>query len=112
MAVVDARVLSLAFSRASADVVVWVEGELDGYTALMLAERLTDVIVQQGNLAVTIDLAGVSFLDSTGTAVLLSAHQSLRRRGGGLALRNPSRPVEKVLAISRWPGCSRSEIAA
>jgi anti-sigma B factor antagonist len=108
VAVVDARVLSVGFSRASADVVVRVGGELDGYTAPVLAERLTDVIVEQGNLAVTIDLAAVSFLDSAGTAVLLSAHHAIRRQGGGLVLRNPSRAVQKVLAISRWPRCSRS----
>jgi anti-anti-sigma factor len=77
----------------------------------MLAERLTDVIVQQGNLAVTVDLAEVSFLDSAGTAVLFSAHNSIRRQGGSLALRNPSKAVEKVLTLSRWPAAP-DQIAA
>jgi anti-sigma B factor antagonist len=103
VAVVDSRFLSLSFSRAAAAVVVRVGGELDGYTAPVLGERLTDVIVQQGNLAVTVDLAEVSFLDSAGSAVLLSAYHSIRRQGGSLAVRNPSKAVEKVLTLSRWP---------
>ena len=100
MAVLDGEVFSVSFSRSLGDVVVTLAGDLDARTAPTLADRLTDVIDGEGNLAVVVDLERLAFVDSAGVGVLADANGRLRRRGGSLTLRNPSGVAGKVLEIT------------
>lgn len=70
-------------------------GEIDSYTAPLLAERLA----ARGDVAV-LDLAAVSFVDSSGLRVLVEAHQARADAGTSLGLRAPSAPVQHLLEIS------------
>ena len=74
-------------------------GEIDSYTAPQLAERLADDPPVD-----TLDLAGVSFIDSSGLRVLVEAHQARVDRGARLALRAPSAAVQRLLEISGLAG--------
>src|SRR4051812_19022257 len=74
-------------------------GEIDSYTAPDLAERLaadppTEVV----------DVAGVTFIDSSGLRVLVEAHQTRAARGSRLVLRAPSVAVQRLLEISGLAG--------
>lgn len=73
-------------------------GEIDTYTAPELAERLADHAVS------TVDLADVSFIDSSGLRVLIEAHQKRSDGGGSLTLRQPSAAVQRLLEISGLQG--------
>ena len=71
------------------------DGEIDTYTAPGLAARLAadpDVDV--------VDLAGVSFIDSSGLRVLVQIHQTRAAAGDTLTLRSPSASVQRLLEIS------------
>ena len=71
------------------------DGEIDTYTAPGLAARLAaepDVDV--------VDLAGVSFIDSSGLRVLVQIHQTRTAAGDTLTLRSPSASVQRLLEIS------------
>ena len=64
--------------------VVWVSGELDIATAPLLRDCLDDFNGQP----VTIDFSGVTFLDSSGLAVLIWSALARRSRLAGAAWRS------------------------
>ena len=75
------------------------QGEIDSYTAPDLAERLAaDPPVE------IIDVAGVTFIDSSGLRVIVEAHQSRATAGSRLVLRAPSAAVQRLLEISGLAG--------
>lgn len=84
---------------AGGEVVVVVRGELDVYTAPRLHQRLVGLIAE-GNSGVTVDLAELDFIDSTGLSVLLSALKRLRQREGELRLRSPTSSTYKLLEMT------------
>jgi anti-anti-sigma factor len=65
--------------------VVVASGEIDMATAPMLARELTAAI-EAGDGAVVLDLAGVTFFDSSGLRVAIVAHRDLGERGRRLAV--------------------------
>jgi anti-anti-sigma factor len=76
-----------------------VHGELDVATAPALAQRLR-ALTELGH-AVVVDLAEVSFMDSSGLRVLLQARQDADRDGRALELRRPSPAVRRVIDLAR-----------
>jgi anti-sigma B factor antagonist len=78
--------------RSDGDGVLVAEGELDVATLDRLREHLDDHHVR------AIDLAGVTFIDSSALAVLVAAHQA--RGSDGLVLRQPSDAVRRLLEVS------------
>jgi anti-sigma B factor antagonist len=49
---------------------------------------------------IVVDLSGVTFIDSTGLGVLVTALKRTRDAGGQLTLRSPTRSTRKVLDIT------------
>jgi anti-anti-sigma factor len=70
-------------------------GEIDSYTAPALAERLADE-----SKVLVVDLAGVTFIDSSGLRILVEAHRARIDSDGSLTLRSPSAAVQRLLEIS------------
>ena len=79
--------------------VVKVAGEVDIETSPVLEERLRSVL-DQGHSSVVIDLAGVTFLDSTGLSVLIGGLRRCQDGGGELHLASPRPNVRKVLEVT------------
>jgi anti-sigma B factor antagonist len=74
-------------------------GEIDSYTAPDLADRLgADPPIE------VVDVAGVTFIDSSGLRVLVEAHQARAASGSRLVLRSPSAAVQRLLEISGLAG--------
>ena len=73
-------------------------GEIDSSSAPLLREQL-DTLLESPLTELTIDLGGVTFLDSAGLCVLAAAH---RRAGGDIRLRvlASSRAVIRPLQIT------------
>ena len=75
-----------------------IRGEID----LATADTLRDVIAMQlarGNTAVRLDLAGVSFMDSSGVHALAWASAQARRSGGTVTFGQVSRPVTRIITL-------------
>lgn len=79
--------------------VVRVVGELDLATAPQLRELLVD-LVARGSHHVTLNLADLTFIDSTGLKVFVAGLKRLRESGGDLALRSPSAAAMRVFEIT------------
>lgn len=79
-------------------------GELDSYRAPRLKDVIDDVLgpgdTDAGPNALTLDLAGITFIDSSGISVLVLAHKRLAERGGQLAVHSPQRIVHRVLEVT------------
>lgn len=80
-------------------VVIHLEGELDVLTAPDLRATLLEVAARC-EPSVVLDLSNLTFIDSTGLGVLVGAHERLRLDEGHLRLRNPTRPVARVLELT------------
>jgi anti-sigma B factor antagonist len=78
---------------------VTVEGEVDIATAPLLREQL-QAVIDAGAKSVSVDLAGVDFIDSAGLGVLIGALKRLRERGGQLELRGLQAAPRKVIEIT------------
>lgn len=83
--------------------VVSLTGEVDLHTAPELLRALDGVIGLGGTSAV-VDLADVSFIDSTTLSVLLRGHKRLDQLGGKLVLVAADR---RVLCAFELPGLDR-----
>ena len=71
-------------------------GEIDAHTAPLLATAMADLPTGD----VTVDVADVSFMDSSGLKVLLATRKRVQLVGGQLALAAPGRSVRKVLTVT------------
>ncbi|WP_067174694.1 STAS domain-containing protein [Microtetraspora niveoalba] len=88
--------LRLARRSLSGAVVVVVAGELDLFTAPILRDEIRDAIMQDG-ATVVLDLADLSFMDSSGLSVLIEAWRLATSEGGGVCLAAPQPPVARIL---------------
>ena len=74
-------------------------GELDVTDAAGVAAELC--VVASGGRVVIADLAGLTYIDSSGLAALAHVHRHARRGGGDLLLAAPQPRVLRILAITR-----------
>jgi anti-sigma B factor antagonist len=79
--------------------VLVVRGELDVSTAPELREKLL-VVAESDHVVAVVDLASVSFVDSTALGVLVSAVKRFRNNGGDLRLVVTEPHITKVLEIT------------
>jgi anti-anti-sigma factor len=95
-------ILKLTESRLETGTVeIAVEGELD----LSVGEQLQEAIEAADSRSMLIDLAGCTFIDSTGIAVFLRARRLRDEDGGGrLVLHSPTRQVLRVLTVTGLTG--------
>ena len=80
-------------------VTLTVIGELDLLTVGVLTAQLERAI-DGFDGEVTVNMAGVTFLDSTGLATLLRAHTALDAVGRSLLLSQPQRATTRLLELS------------
>jgi anti-sigma B factor antagonist len=85
------------------EVVVVVCGEVDMATAPLVVAAATDALASRPRRLV-IDLAAVTFLDSSGVHGLVVASQQADELGVGYEVRHPSAPSRKVLDLMGLTG--------
>jgi anti-sigma B factor antagonist len=81
------------------DVMVRVVGDVDMATAGFLAAELAQA-VEGFDGAVTVNMAGVTFLDSAGLCALLRAHTALDTRGRRLVVTSPARAASRTFELA------------
>ena len=75
---------------------VTVDGELDVATRPQLREHL-QLLIADGD--VHVDLAGVTYIDSSGLGEILHAHSTLLERGRNLRVTAASQPVARLFQL-------------
>jgi anti-sigma B factor antagonist len=79
--------------------VVSVRGEVDLVSCDELRRALHEAL--QSSTHAVVDLAELSFIDSSGLSVLVDAHRKARDAGGVLVVRNPTPMLRRLLDITR-----------
>jgi anti-anti-sigma factor len=86
-------------ARVDGTVVIQLQGELDMCSAPALGRDLTEALDGMPH-TISLDLSGLTFLDSTGIRVLVSAHRRAAAQGTGFILRSPRPSVLRVLKLT------------
>jgi anti-anti-sigma factor len=73
---------------------------MDVASALQLSDAFAELPARAG-ASVELDLAGVTFIDSSGLTALLRLADSVEAAGGTTVIRNPSATVTKLLTITQ-----------
>jgi anti-sigma B factor antagonist len=77
--------------------VVTVTGDVDVASSSALRDGLLQVVADENFHGLVVNLAGVSFIDSTGIGVLVGVWRRTKATDGSLALASPSRQAQSVL---------------
>jgi anti-anti-sigma factor len=89
--------LSVTVSNDGEDAVVTVRGEIDLETSAELSAVLADLDADSN---VSLDLGDVTYIDSTGLRVLLTARDAATEAGGGLRVSATSSIVARLIEIT------------
>ena len=98
----DGAALSMTTSRDGSGAVLRLVGEVDISNTDRVRGRLNELLAARRDSEVrtlVVDLGGLEFLDLSGLQALLDVDASLRRRGGSLLLRSPTRRVRRLLDL-------------
>jgi anti-anti-sigma factor len=80
------------------EIVLVFKGEADVAAAPLVAHALTRACAYP-HMRVSIDLAGLGFIDTHCLAIIFGAHDELRDGGAELVLRSPRPQVRRLLGI-------------
>jgi anti-sigma B factor antagonist len=80
--------------------VISLEGEIDLHVSPRIAATLTTAVKEKPRNLI-VDLARVSYIDSSGLAVLIEAMQSVEKYGGKFALAGLQENVKPIFEIAR-----------
>ncbi len=94
-----AELVSISVSGSSSLVRLTAVGEIDSSTAPLLRRHI-DAALEGDAAELTVDLDGVTFLDSAGLCVLASAHRRATERNVRLRVLATSRAVIRPLQIT------------
>jgi len=86
-------------------VTVWVEGELDLSTIPVL-EQHVDAQIGGGRTALTLDMSGVTFMDSSGLRYLIVLNERAQREGWPVSLVAPAH--ESARLVLEMTGADRA----
>ncbi|HEV7186539.1 MAG TPA: STAS domain-containing protein [Blastococcus sp.] len=108
---IGGELVTFDVSQADASAAVRAAGEIDSTTAPLLNQHLTELLDGQVR-ELTVDLRGVSFLDSAGLCVLATAHRRAVRQDVRLRVLASSRAVVRPLQITGLWDLLRAEQVA
>ena len=75
-------------------------GDIDHHTAKEMREEIDAAVQRSQPKALELNFKGVTFMDSSGIAVILKTDRLLRQTGGALALCGVPRQVRRVLDVA------------
>jgi anti-sigma B factor antagonist len=91
--------LEIEIQSSEERTLVTLSGELDASTASFLYDKLSDLEVEDTH-NVVLDLAQVTFMDSTGLAVIVTEHKRLQHADGTLTIFSPPSSVRRLFEIT------------
>jgi len=78
---------------------VMLQGELDASTAGLLFQRFGD-LAREGISHVALNLAELTFIDTTGLSVIVAAHKRTETMGGELIIFSPRPTVRRMFEMT------------
>jgi anti-sigma B factor antagonist len=91
--------LDIQIDRDGTGATVTLAGELDMLNAPDLTDHLT-ALLDEGVTALSVNLTGLEFIDSSGLSALIGVHQDAETRGATLTLVSPHERVVRLLHVT------------
>ena len=93
--------MEIKYKKSITKLTVYLEGELDEYSASSAKEILDKLISDNANVtSADFDLSEVSFMDSTGVGLLIGRYKKLKQYNIPSYITGASVNAEKVLTLS------------
>lgn len=89
--------MNIAASCASGRLTVFLSGELDHHAAGGAIRAIGGLIDEHMPRECVLELSALSFMDSSGIAVIINALRKMKALGGRLVVENPAEQARKVL---------------
>jgi len=87
--------------------VVRLIGELDHHSAVKTRAELDALLRDETIRELVLDLAGLTFMDSSGIGVIIGRYKLMTGRGGNMTIQKPGPAVDKLLRMSGVYGIVR-----
>lgn len=91
--------LEIEVQQSKSRTLVMIAGELDASTASYLYDALSDLELADAH-NVVLDLAKVTFMDSTGLSVIVTEHKRLNHVNGTLTIFSPPSSIRRLFEIT------------
>ena len=101
--------MPMTCTRALEALTFTVTGEIDHHGAKGLLQSVDEELEKNMCRAVTVDLSGVTFMDSSGIAVLLRIYRRSAEIGGRVTVRGTPAQAMKVLKAAGLPKLMKFE---
>ena len=102
----DVTEMQLELTREGDTLTAHLIGELDHHTAASLRQQIDTAILSCRCRQLNLDLARLTFMDSSGIGLIMGRYRLMTTEGGNLTLHNASPQVERMIhlaGLSRLP---------
>ena len=89
--------LNINTSFSAGRLTIYLSGELDQHEAQQTSACITELLDEYLPRDCVLDLSALSFMDSSGIAVIVKANRHIRTIGGRLWVENPARQALRVI---------------
>ncbi|HIT24712.1 MAG TPA: STAS domain-containing protein [Candidatus Enterenecus avicola] len=89
--------MPMIIDKQNGAIVISIRGEVDHHSARTIMENIDQTISSQLPMKLVLDLSSVTFMDSSGIAVLLRALRQMNQLGGNLRVTGIPPQPRKVL---------------
>ena len=79
---------------------VAIVGEINHHNAVFVRQRIDEKIQELNSKNLVLDLAEVSFMDSSGLGLIMGRYQRMQELGGTLTVANPSADHKKLFKLA------------
>ena len=79
---------------------VAIVGEINHHNAVFVRQKIDEKIQELNSKNLVLDLAEVSFMDSSGLGLVMGRYQLMKDLGGTLAIANPSAEHKKLFKLA------------
>ena len=88
------------FGVTICDRTIRVHGEVDTAVTQQLVDAITGVAADHEHDTVVVDVAGLTFLDSSGIAALIGARRAVAAMGKELEIHSVPEPIHRTLTVA------------
>ena len=79
---------------------VAIVGEINHHNAVFVRQKIDEKIQELNSKNLVLDLAEVSFMDSSGLGLIMGRYQRMQELGGTLTVANPSAEHKKLFKLA------------
>lgn len=90
----------LCFERRGRKLIAYLEGELDHNSAGVMRAEIDNQLYDRRINDLVIDMAGITFMDSSGIGLVLGRYKLMKLRGGEIHISRPNKRTDKLLSMS------------